>query len=119
VTPLVGVWHGGAVHFCTGPGEQKAANLRADARVAVTTGCNRWKEGLDVAVEGRAVRVTDDEVLSGVADDYRAKYGGEWDFPVGDGVFDPDGQAAHVFRVEAAKVLAFAKAPHAQTTFRF
>ena len=30
-----------------------------------------------------------------------------------------DSHIAYVFRVPAAKVLAFAKAPHAQTTFRF
>jgi hypothetical protein len=28
------------------------------------TGCNRWDHGLDVVVEGEAVRATDDAVLS-------------------------------------------------------
>lgn len=27
VTPLIGVWRGGAVHFCAGPDEQKASHL--------------------------------------------------------------------------------------------
>ena len=38
---------------------------------------------------------------------------------VGDGVFGSGEDAAAVFRIEPAKVLAFAKEPHAQTTFRF
>ena len=29
VTPLPAVWRDGALYFCTGPGEQKALNLRA------------------------------------------------------------------------------------------
>lgn len=57
VTPLVTVWVDGALHFCTGPGEQKALNLTGQPRVAVTTGCNTWSAGLDVVVEGSASRV--------------------------------------------------------------
>jgi hypothetical protein len=34
-------------------------------------------------------------------------------------VFGSGEDAAAVFRIEPAKVLAFAKEPHAQTTFRF
>ena len=37
----------------------------------------------------------------------------------GDGVFGSGEDAAAVFRIEPAKVLAFAKEPHAQTTYRF
>ena len=40
VTPLVAVWADGAVHFHTGAGEQKLANLRANPHVVLTTG---WK----------------------------------------------------------------------------
>jgi nitroimidazol reductase NimA-like FMN-containing flavoprotein (pyridoxamine 5'-phosphate oxidase superfamily) len=39
-TPVIAVWTGGAVHFCTGPDEQKAKNLRANPNVVVTTGSN-------------------------------------------------------------------------------
>ena len=42
-----------------------------------------------------------------------------WHFDVGDGVFHHGAGTAFVFRVEPAKVLAFAKEPHAQTTYRF
>ena len=47
-----------------------------------------------------------------------AKYGSEWHFEVGDGVFGGREDAVAVFRIEPTKVLAFAKEPHAQTTYR-
>jgi hypothetical protein len=71
-------------------------------------------------VEGTAVRVTDRDALQRLADAYEAKYGSFWHFEVGDGVFVGAGEdAAAVFRIEPAKVLAFAKQPHGQTTYRF
>ena len=45
------VWLDDAVHFTTGPGEQKAVNLASNPHVVMTTGCNRWDQGLDVMVE--------------------------------------------------------------------
>jgi general stress protein 26 len=119
VTPLIGVTENALVHFCTGLREQKARNLEHSTRVALTTGNNRWAEGLDVVVEGTAVRVADRDTLQRLADAYEAKYGSEWHFDVGDGVFGDGEDAAAVFRIEPAKVLAFAKQPHAQTTYRF
>jgi hypothetical protein len=53
-----------------------------------------------------------------LADAFRAKYGDAWDFANDDEVFNPNQQAAHVFRVPPDKVLAFAKSPHGQTCFR-
>jgi len=119
VTPLIGVTIDAVVHFCTGPDEQKARNLEHHSEVAVTTGANTWAEGLDVVVEGTAVRVAAADALQTLADAYEAKYGSVWHFDVGDGVFNHGEGTAFVFRVEPAKVLAFAKAPHAQTTYRF
>ncbi|WKG04519.1 pyridoxamine 5'-phosphate oxidase family protein [Mycolicibacterium sp. HK-90] len=119
VTPLVGVWTDGAFVFCTGPAEQKARNLQAGAAVVVTTGTNTWNAGLDVVVEGTATRVTGRARLTALADVYRAKYGDDWDFDCDDEVFDPQGEAAIVYQVSPAKVIAFAKSPHGQTTFRF
>jgi len=120
VTPLVGVTVEGYVHFVTGFGEQKARNLQHEQRVAVIMGTNAWTVGTDVVIEGAVVRVTDTAALSHIADAYDAKYGGAWHFEVGDGVFH-HGEAsdAAVFRVEPSKVLAFAKDPHGQTSFRF
>ena len=121
VTPLIGVVDDGDVHFCTGVGEQKARNLEHSPRVALTTGTNTWAQGLDVVVEGVAEKVTDEEALQRLADAYVSKYGEVWRFGVAGGAFgnaeseDP----VPVFRIEPSKVIAFAKDPHAQTTYRF
>jgi len=118
VTPLIGLWHDGALHFCTGLREQKFRNLEHNDRVAMTTGTNTWAQGLDVVVEGTTTQITDNAELQRIADAYVAKYGEVWRFTVGDGVFDDDtGGPAAVFRIKASKMLAFAKEPHAQTTY--
>ena len=122
VTPLIGVVHDGAAHFCTGAEEQKFRNIEHSPQVALTTGNNTWAEGLDVVVEGKAVRVADRDRLQELAAAWEAKYGSPWHFSVGDGLFVHGENGEHsavVFRVEPVKVLAFAKEPHAQTTFRF
>lgn len=108
-TPLVAVWLDDAVHFCTGPDEQKAVNLRNDARVTITIGSNRWDEGLDVVVEGDAEQLTDEMLLRRLADAWRGKWDGRWQFDVADGSFRHEhgnGQAV-VFRVVPTTVLAF------------
>ncbi|HEX2058725.1 MAG TPA: pyridoxamine 5'-phosphate oxidase family protein [Actinomycetota bacterium] len=120
VAPLPAVWHEERLHFCTGPEEQKAVNVERNPRVALTTGCNLWKEGLDVVVEGRAERVTDDARLRVLADLWRSKYHGDWDFEAYGGLFHhEDGGTAIVFALLPVKVLAFAKGEFAQTRYRF
>ena len=122
MTPLVAVWLDGAVHFCTGPGEQKAVNLRANPQVILSTGRNDWNQGFDVVIEGAAVRVTDEPKLALLAERWRAKWDGSWRFEVRDGAFHhgaDDEHGAHVFRVAPSKVLAFGKAPFSHTRFRF
>jgi general stress protein 26 len=119
VTPLIALAEDEAVYFCTGLEEQKARNMEHSARVAITTGNNTWDAGLDVVVEGTAVRVRDRDTLQRLADSYEAKYGSAWHFDVGDGVFVSEGHEAAVFRIAPSKVLAFAKEPHAQTRYRF
>lgn len=118
-TPLIGLAEGPVVHFCTGLREQKARNLEHNDRVVLVTGNNAWARGLDVVVEGTAVRIAGRDELQRLADAYEAKYGSVWHFDVGDGVFGAGENAAAVFRIAPAKVLAFAKDPHAQTTYRF
>jgi general stress protein 26 len=121
VTPLIGLMHEGALHFTTGPREQKYRNLEHSPRVALTTGTNTWAAGLDVVVEGQAVRVSDDARLQQLADALEAKYGSVWHYDVADGMFTGGGSedGAVVFRVEASKVMAFAKDPHGQTSYLF
>jgi nitroimidazol reductase NimA-like FMN-containing flavoprotein (pyridoxamine 5'-phosphate oxidase superfamily) len=119
VTPLVAVWLDGALHFATGGGEQKAFNLRANPHVVLTTGTNGWSEGLDVVVEGDAVRVTDDARLTGLAAAWAKKWDGRWQPHADGGGFNLRGDSALVFAVKPAKVLAFAKGNFAQTRYRF
>ncbi len=45
VTPLVAVWHGDSVYFCTGEAEQKAVNLRSNQHVGVDDGMQRLAGG--------------------------------------------------------------------------
>ncbi len=118
VTPLVAVWLDDAIHFCTGAEEQKAVNVRTNPHVVLTTGCNEWERGLDVVVEGDAVQVTDDAKLRRLADAWRRKWDGSWQFEVRDGAFHHEGGSALVFAVAPTKVLAFGKRPFTQTRHR-
>jgi len=129
VTPLPAMWLEGALHFCTGPEEQKTNNIAANPRCALTTGTNEFGAGLDVVVEGRAVRVTDEETLGRLAAMWLSKL--DWPFDVVDGGFrDPAAPGddvepgelatALVFGVTPSKVLAFGKGePYSQTRYRF
>jgi len=120
VTPLVAVWLDGAIHFSAGPGEQKAVNLRGNPHVTLTTGCNTWDRGLDVVVEGDAVRVLDDATLERLAAAWRLKWDGQWRYQVRDGAFHHEGGGeALVFSVRPAKVLAFGKGTFSHTRHRF
>ena len=128
-TPLPAMWLDGALHFCTGPEEQKARNIEANPRCALTTGSNEFRKGMDVVVEGRAVRVTDTPILERLAEMWLSKL--DWPFDVIEGGFrDPaiDGEdgdsgdraTALVFAVRPTKVLAFGKGePYSQTRYRF
>ena len=119
VTPLPAVWQDGALYFCTGAAEQKGVNLAGNASCTLTTGTNVWKSGLDVVVEGRAERVSDNARLRVLAELWSSKYAGDWDYDVRDGAFHHEAGEALVFRVLPLKVLAFAKGAFAQTRFRF
>lgn len=121
VTTLLTVWVDDAVHFTTGPGEQKGVNLAAGPYVAVTTGTNQYASGLDVVVEGVASRVTDAATLKRVAAAYETKYGAEWRFDVQDnGTFhNSAGGEAYVYRVVARQAFGFAKGVFGQTRWRF
>jgi nitroimidazol reductase NimA-like FMN-containing flavoprotein (pyridoxamine 5'-phosphate oxidase superfamily) len=119
VTPLAAVWRGQAIYFCTGAGEQKGVNLQSNPSCALTTGNNEWKSGLDVVIEGRAKRVTDEGLLDELAAAWESKYRGDWHFEVHDAAFHHEGGEALVFEVAPVKVLAFAKGDFAQTRFTF
>src|SRR2546430_15218330 len=74
VTPLPAVWADGSLYFCTGGEEQKGVNLARNANCVLTTGNNAGKSGLDVVIEGTALRVTDQRRLVELAELWRVKY---------------------------------------------
>ena len=115
VTPLVPVWLDGSFYFTTGPGEQKALNLSRNDAVVLTTGCDAWEEGADVVVEGSAERVTDQELLTRLADEWRRKWDGRWRFEPRDGAFEYPGGVSLVFQVTPRKVLVFGRGTFSHT----
>ena len=118
VTPLIAVWQNGALHFATGPTEQKAKNIAENTHCVLTTGCNALTEGLDLVVEGDAVRVDDESRLQQLADAYDAKYG--WHFEVRDGAFFGEGGRALVYEVAPKTAFGFGRgAMYSQTRWRF
>lgn len=125
VTPVVGVWHDDALHFSTADTEQKAINLRGNSHVILTTGRNHWQEGVDVVVEGDAVRITDEDRLERLAKVWATKWDGRWQYLVREGYFyhrDEHGvlpDAILVFSVTPAKIFAFAKGNFSHTRHPF
>ena len=120
LTPLVAVWIDDTLYFCTGPDEQKAANLRDNPHVLLMTGCNEWDNGIDVVVEGEAVRVTDGALLHRLAEAWATKWDGRWQYQADPSGFRHEGGGkVLVFSVRATKVFAFAKGRFSQTRYRF
>jgi len=121
MTPLVAVWSDGALYFCSGADEQKAVNLRGNPDVILSTGSNTWDRGLDVVVEGDAVRVTDEATLRRLAEAWTAKCDGRWHYQVRDGAFRHPGaeDPVLVFGVRPVKVLAFGKGAFSHTRHQF
>lgn len=118
VTPLIAVWLDGALYFTTGAGERKAKNLAANTNCILTTGSNDLNQGLDIVVEGEAVRVTDDELLRRLAELWESKHG--WKFDARDGEFHHEAGSALVFEVVPAKAFGFGKGDQfSQTRWRF
>ena len=84
---------------------------------ALAPGASAGTRQLRGAFTDAAARLAAQQSL---AQAWEAKYGSVWHFDVADGMFrHADGGGAAVFRVEASKVMAFAKDPHGQTTYRF
>jgi nitroimidazol reductase NimA-like FMN-containing flavoprotein (pyridoxamine 5'-phosphate oxidase superfamily) len=120
VTPLLAVLHDGRLHFCTGAGEQKARNLTVHPEVALTTGTDALHDGMDLVVEGRAVRVADDARLHRLAQAWVDKYGEDWRFGVQEGTFvGRHDNLALVYEITAHTAYGFGKSPYSQTRWRF
>jgi nitroimidazol reductase NimA-like FMN-containing flavoprotein (pyridoxamine 5'-phosphate oxidase superfamily) len=119
ITPLLALWVDEALYFCTGPAEQKAKNIAQNPHCILMTGCNRLKEGVDLVVEGDAVKVSDGDKLARIADAYVSKYGDEWRFEVRDGAFHHGPGEAWVFEVAPSTAYGFGKGDYSHTRWRF
>ena len=116
VTPMPAVWADRTLHFCAGDQEQKTANLSANPQVALTTGTPRLHRGVDVVVEGEAVRITDHDRLVELAALWKQRL--DWDYTVGaDSYDDGAGHVGLVFGVRPTKILSFGKSPHTQARY--
>lgn len=121
VTTIAGIWLDDALYFSTGQTERKAKNLAQNTHCAVTTGCNDL-EGLDIVIEGDAVRVTDEARLQRLADEYVAKYDQLFRFSVRDGGFYIEGSESEVLVYGLAPTTAFGfgkGGSFSQTRWRF
>jgi len=121
VTTIAAVWVDGALHFTTGQTERKAMNLAHNANCVVTTGTSAL-EGLDIVVEGEAVRVTDEARLHRMADAYVEKYDQLFVFDVHDGALWIEGSddPGLAFEIRPTKGFGFGKGvSFSQTRWRF
>jgi hypothetical protein len=80
MTAVGAVWVDGRYYFCAGPRSRKIRNIERDPRCAIGVAI----EGYDVALEGRAVRVTDEAHLQALAQAFTV---GGWAPTVADGGF--------------------------------
>ncbi len=122
VTPLIAVLLDDVLYFCTGEGERKAKNLAQNAHCILTTGCNLINaEGLDLVIEGEAVRVNDGALLQRIADLFEAKYGSAWHFTVhNDALYGATDNVALVYKVAPTTAFGFGRgATASQTRWNF
>ena len=106
--PIIAFWIDGAFHFLAGAGTRKGRNLGADDRCVIGTG-NLTMPSMDLIVEGRARRITDEAALRRLAE----AFGGEgWPLEVrGSDIYGPHGPTAGpppyaIYRLEPTKVFA-------------
>ena len=126
VTPLIFAWTDGRLLVHSGVGEQKMNNLEVNPRCVLTVAQPDWESGLDVVVEGEAVRITDRSSIEVFAAALAKKYGEFWTYQVDDnglyrdGAADASGVRPVVLEIVPSKVLAFGRGEDgALTRFRF
>ena len=89
--PIIAFWMDDAFLFIAGEGTRKGRNLAAEERCVIGTG-NLTLPSLDLIVEGRARRVTDEATVRRIADEFGGK---EWPLEAqGSHVYGPHGPTA-------------------------
>lgn len=85
IRPLLGVWVGDSLFFCSGAATRKIRNLASIPRCGLAADTDEFH----YVVEGEAAQRSDEITLQDVADEYATKYG--WEVEVRDGAFFADG----------------------------
>jgi hypothetical protein len=114
------VWHDGDVFFTSGPGTRKARNLTANPACTISVKL----QGIDVVLEGQAIRVTDRPTLEALAARFND---GGWPAEVeGDAFTAPYSAPSagpppwHVYRVTVETAFGITTAePYGATRWRF
>jgi hypothetical protein len=83
VRPVLAIWLDGSLYTTTNAKARKGRNLMVDSRCSVAA----RSDDLDLVLEGRAARVTDEPRLEVLATEYRSKYP-VWPVVVGGAAFD-------------------------------
>jgi effector-binding domain-containing protein len=121
--PVGALWLDGAWWFTSGPGTRKSKDLAADPRCVVSVAL----DGMDVVVEGRATRVTDEATLVRVAAVYSSQ-GWPASAVAGDGAGFTAAYSApsagpppwYLYRVDPEVVFGFGTAePYGATRWQF
>lgn len=114
------LWLDGDLYFTSGPGTRKARDLAANPACTISARL----DGIDLVLDGRAVRVTDQPTLEAVAARYRE---GGWPAEVeGDAFTAPYSAPSagpppwHLYRFDFHTAVGVATAePHGATRWRF
>jgi uncharacterized pyridoxamine 5'-phosphate oxidase family protein len=107
VRPILAVWADDALHFVSSTSTRKWRDLERASYCSVST----ITDGIDLVLEGEAVRVTDDARLQRVARAYDSKY--QWPVEIRDGAFHAEGAPTagpppfHVFELQPTSVFGF------------
>lgn len=114
VAPLWGVWLDGALYFCTAQGSRKARNFALEPRCCVSID----SETLQVVIEGRVSRTSDEELLRRIGEIYGAKYG--WSMTPKDGsLTDASGNNVPVYAVEPVVAFGYGYVEEAYSATRW
>jgi hypothetical protein len=118
--PFGALWHDGDLYIVSGPGTRKSRNLAANPACTISVGL----QGIDLVLEGEAVRVVDPESLESIAALYRA---GGWPAEVAGDAFTAPYSAPsagpapwHLYRFTFHTAFGVATAePYGATRWRF
>jgi uncharacterized pyridoxamine 5'-phosphate oxidase family protein len=84
VRPVLGIWMDEALYFCSNENARKAKNLQENVNASIAVADNKTH----LVIEGQAVKVTDENLLRKVAEQYASKY--DWHVIVLDGAYEAD-----------------------------